>query len=244
MISSDGPSAAPRPDRVRLESLRVLTIERLTRSWQASVPVVLAAEVDARALLARKAGLGGSDPPPSLTALVASVLARTMADHPEVNSTLDGAELCRHHRADLGIATATPDGNLVVPVVHGADRLSVVELAAAIADLRDRAARRRLLPAEVRGGTMTLSNIGMHVAGVVGMATIPLGHAGIVLVSGIYDTPAVVDGGVEVVPRLPLSLTVDHRVVNGVAMATFLRDLLARLETAEITPSPRATGTP
>jgi hypothetical protein len=60
---------------VGLEPLRVLTIERLTCSWQASVPVMLAAEVDARALLARKADLSCSDPPPSLTALVASVLA-------------------------------------------------------------------------------------------------------------------------------------------------------------------------
>ena len=213
-------------DRTGLSPMRRITIRRLREAQQEAVPVTIQSEADAGAIVALRASPGG----PGLTAVLAGLLARTLAAHPDVNCGLDGDELVRYADVNLGVAVALDDGNLSVPVVPRAQALAPAELAAAIADRAARARAGALGLDDVRGGTFTLSNVGMLLPAVWGTPLIPLGQAGVLLTGGPVARPVVRDGAVVPGHVLPLSLTVDHRIVNGAPALRFLRDLVAAVE--------------
>ncbi|MBK8739123.1 MAG: 2-oxo acid dehydrogenase subunit E2 [Betaproteobacteria bacterium] len=217
-------------DRTRLTPLRRMTIDALQRSHATTVPVTVMAEARAEALLAARAQFMAAEVPVSMTALLARVLSVTLADHPDVNAALTDTDMIRFTGVNLGIAVALPDGNLTVPAVRSAHALGVPELVRRIANLRDRARMGKLTLADVRGGTFSLSNIGMVMPGGTGTAVIPTGQCGILVVGGTVERPVVQDGAVRPGKVLPLSMTFDHRIVNGVPAWKFLRELISRLE--------------
>jgi pyruvate dehydrogenase E2 component (dihydrolipoamide acetyltransferase) len=159
-----------------------------------------------------------------LTRLVASALVR----HRPVNAHFIEGHIERHPTANVGIAVAAPTG-LVVPVIRAADRLSVLEIAAVRADLVGRARDGKLQLADIEGGTFTISNLGMYgIEQFVAVLNPP--QVAILAVGSIEDRAHVVGGEVAVLPTMTMTLTCDHRAIDGSEGAEFLRDLKALVE--------------
>jgi pyruvate dehydrogenase E2 component (dihydrolipoamide acetyltransferase) len=218
---------APRErDRTRLTPMRKITIRRLSESQAGTVPVTVLTEADGSALLERKRALEGV----TVNTLLAHALAHTLAEHCDVNCALDETDLVRYDDVNLGVAVALPDGNLAVPVVHRAQERSLTDLGAAIAEVSGRARAGKLGLPDVRHGTFTLSNVGMILPALWGAPLIPLGQSGIVLTGGFVERPVVRDGAVVPGRVLPISLTFDHRLVNGEPALAFLRAFVAAIE--------------
>jgi pyruvate dehydrogenase E2 component (dihydrolipoamide acetyltransferase) len=162
--------------------------------------------------------------------LVAKALLVAVARNPEINASWDdeAQEIVRKHYVDLGIAAATPRG-LIVPAVKDAHTLSLAELAGALDDLVDAARAGRTSPAALSGGTVTVTNIGVF--GVdSGTPILNPGEAAILAVGAITPRPWVHKG--KVVPRqvVTLSLSFDHRLVDGELGSKVLADVAAVLE--------------
>ena len=175
---------------------------------------------------------------PTALTIVSAALVRAAREHPRINATwVDGPKgpvITEHADVNLGLAADTARG-LLVPVVRDAGRLSLVELARAQKAVIDTARDGRSTPADLTGGTVTLTNIGVFgVDG--GTPIINPGQSAILAMGRILDKPWVVDGEVKVRPIMQLSLSFDHRVCDGAqgsraltAVATFLADPAAEL---------------
>jgi pyruvate dehydrogenase E2 component (dihydrolipoamide acetyltransferase) len=161
--------------------------------------------------------------------LVARALMIAVARHPMINSTWDedAQEIVVKHYVNLGIAAATERG-LIVPTVKGADALGLPALARALADLADTARAGRASPADLSGGTITITNVGVF--GVdAGTPIITPPEAAILAFGQIKDAPWVVDGQLAVRRVTTLSLSFDHRIVDGDLGSAVLRDIGAML---------------
>jgi pyruvate dehydrogenase E2 component (dihydrolipoamide acetyltransferase) len=155
---------------------------------------------------------------------VASALVR----HPPVNALFVNGEIHRYPNANVGIAVATPKG-LVVPVIRDADRKSVQEIAAARADLVSRARAGKLQLADLEAGTFTISNLGMYgIEQFVAVLNPP--QVAILAVGSIDERPLVVDGELEIAPTITMTLTCDHRAIDGSEGAEFLSTVKALVE--------------
>jgi pyruvate dehydrogenase E2 component (dihydrolipoamide acetyltransferase) len=226
------PAPAQAPDevvQVPLTNIRRTIARRLTEAWQ--VPVFqLTVSVDmtnADALLARSRELN-PDLRVTVTDLLARICGSALLRHPDANVQFTGDALHRFPSAHVGIAVATPQG-LVVPVLRSVERLSLAELAAQRNDLVERARGGKLQLAEMEGGTFTISNLGMF--GIEQFtAVLNPPQAAILAVGATVERPVAVDGQVVVRPMMTMTLTVDHRAVDGAPAADFLRTLKAFLE--------------
>jgi pyruvate dehydrogenase E2 component (dihydrolipoamide acetyltransferase) len=193
--------------------------ENTTRSWQQTPHFFLFRDVDASRLLEARGRLGTGV---TVTDLLGVLVARCLAEHPVMNLGAAGV--------NLGLAVATEAG-LVVPVIHGADRLSFEEFAERRASIAERARGGRLHSGDLGGGTFTLSNLGMY--GVDAFtAIVTEGQAGILAVGRITERVVAVDGQAAVRPMVALALSCNHRLVDGARGALFLSDLAERLEQA------------
>lgn len=160
--------------------------------------------------------------------LVAKALITAVKRHPMINATWTGEEIVVKHYVNLGIAAAT-DRGLIVPNVKDADAMSLPELARALGELTDRARAGKCQPAELSGGTITITNVGVF--GVdAGTPILNPGEVAILAVGQIRDMPWVVDGQLAVRKVTTLALSFDHRVVDGELGSYVLRDVGAMLE--------------
>ncbi|MFH1105565.1 MAG: dihydrolipoamide acetyltransferase family protein [Actinomycetota bacterium] len=214
-------------ERVRMSPTRVAIARNLTRSWQEIPHVTTYASADPGAILAERSRLAASGRMP-LEALLISAIVPVLGRHPAFNATLDGETLVMWKRYDIGFAVDTPEG-LMVAVVRGADRLAVADLAAAILALAGAARARTIKADEMRGATFTLSNIGA-VGGGYGTPIIPYGTTAILSVGRATDRAVVRDGAVVAGQEMPLSLSYDHRVIDGAAGRAFLADVVDAIE--------------
>jgi pyruvate dehydrogenase E2 component (dihydrolipoamide acetyltransferase) len=225
------PVQAAADERIPLSRIRRVTAQRLTES--AAVPhFYLTSVVDAQRLLALRAdintALSGSDERVSVTDLLVRACAVALRAHPLVNSSWAGDSLLTHGGIHIGVAVATEAG-LVVPVVRDADRKGVREIAKEARSLAERAHGGTLSLQELSGGTFTISNLGMY--GVDHFtAIINPPEAAILAVGAVTPTPVARDDEVVVRPVMKLTLSVDHRVVDGAPAASFLRELADVLE--------------
>ena len=180
----------------------------------------LVTDVDATALLALRERLGGGAERPSVNDLIVHAVARTLLRHPRVNAhhSDDGSLVFAH--AHVAVAMATPDG-VVAPVVAYADRLPLAELSAALRTLRERVAQRKLGKGDLEGGSFTVSNLGMY--GVREFTSIITPPQSASLAVGAVRK----DGAAS---TLALTLSCDHRALDGATGAAFLRDLKQALE--------------
>ena len=159
-----------------------------------------------------------------LTRLVASALQR----HPAVNALFVDGKIHRYSRANVGIAVATENG-LVVPVIRAADRKSVLEIAAVRADLVARAREGKLKLPDLEDGTFTISNLGMYdIEQFIAVLNPP--QVAILAVGSIEDRPAAIDGSIEIRPTLTMTITCDHRAIDGSEGAEFLRTVKSLVE--------------
>ncbi|HEU5010102.1 MAG TPA: dihydrolipoamide acetyltransferase family protein [Gaiellaceae bacterium] len=231
---AEAPAGAPQPEVevVELTSTRKTIARRLTEAWAAPV-FQLTVSADATELVATRERMvellreGETKPTVSdvLTRLVAAALVR----HRAVNANFVEGKLCRFSAANVGLAVAAPSG-LIVPVIRDADRKSVLEVARDRADVVSRAREGKLQLPDLEGGTFTISNLGMYgIEQFVAVLNPP--QVAILAVGSIDDRAAVVDGEIAVVPTLTLTLTCDHRAIDGSEGAEFLRDVKAFVET-------------
>ena len=190
--------------------------------------------MDAEALLGFRAELngqlqaGGEDLKVSVNDLIVKACAGLLRTNPDLNVSWGGDKLLRHRRVHVGIAVAL-EGGLIVPVVRDADTKSLTQVAREARDLIGRARAGRLAADELGGGTFTVSNLGMF--GIDQFtAVINPPEAAILAVGAAQAEPVAVDGGVEVHRRMRLTLSIDHRALDGATGAAFLQQLKGVLE--------------
>jgi pyruvate dehydrogenase E2 component (dihydrolipoamide acetyltransferase) len=216
---------------IPLTSTRKTIARRLTEAWTAPV-FQLGASVDATEMLALRedlvSGLSEGAPKPTVNDLLVKFAAVSLIRHPAVNAQFTGEEIHRYPNANIAIAVAAPNG-LVVPVISGAERLSIHEIAGVRADLVSRARDGKLTLADMANGTFTISNLGMF--GVEQFtAVLNPPQVAILAVGAVKDEAVVVDGEFDIAPLLRLSLTCDHRAIDGADGAQFLQTLVALIE--------------
>lgn len=216
---------------VPLGAIRRVAARRLSES-QAIPHFFMTALVNVERLIAFRAevnaGLAESGTKVSINDLVVRGCAVALRANPEVNASWGGDTLLLHRHVNIGIAVPTPAG-LVVPVILDADRKQLSAIAAETLELAGRARAAHLTVNEMTGGTFTVSNLGMF--GIDQFtAVINPPEAAILAVGAATDVPVVRDGLLVAVPMLKITLTVDHRVLDGATAAAFLRDLTTILE--------------
>jgi pyruvate dehydrogenase E2 component (dihydrolipoamide acetyltransferase) len=235
--AADRREQAPAEDveEVPLSAMRRTVARRLVESMQSTPHFYLTVAVDAEALLEFRAELNrqladrGEDLKVSVNDLIVKACAVLLATNPDLNVSFGGDKLLVHRRVHVGIAVAV-DGGLVVPVVHDADRKTLTQVAREARELAGRARSGRLTAGEMGGGTFTVSNLGMF--GVEQFtAVINPPEAAILAVGAALADPVVTaEGAVEVHRRMRLTLSIDHRALDGATGAGFLQQLKGALE--------------
>jgi pyruvate dehydrogenase E2 component (dihydrolipoamide acetyltransferase) len=157
-----------------------------------------------------------------------------LKEHPFLNASLDdeNEEIIQKKYFNIGVATDTPEG-LMVPVVKNADGKSILQLAQELTQLAEKARSRKIDLADLKGGTFTITNYGA-IGGIFGTPIINHPEVAILGVGKIKDTPVVRDGKIEVRKILSLSLSFDHRVVDGAEAARFLNTVISHLEDPDL----------
>jgi pyruvate dehydrogenase E2 component (dihydrolipoamide acetyltransferase) len=215
--------------RVPLSSIQKVTGRRMLQSHLEIPPVTIQGKADVTEMLSMRERINaGAEAKVTINDMVLRAVARALAAHPRVNSVLDGNDVVCRKAIDIGLAVATPQG-LVVPVVRGADRLPLAGLAARTGELATKAREKKLSPADFEGGTFTVSNVGMY--GVTAFTPIiNQPQAAILGVCAIEEELYLAGGAVAARKRLGLSLTFDHRILDGAEAAQFLKGLIDVLE--------------
>ena len=237
--ASGDPTAAPAraavpSDEVEIEkltSLRKTIARRMTEAWQApAFQIAMSADMS-RALALRErmvAMLQEGQTKPTISDVLTKVCASALMRHRAVNALFAGDAIELHPSANVGIAVAIPKG-LVVPVIPQCERKSIAEIAEARAAVVERARSGKLQQADLEDGTFTISNLGMYgVERFVAVLNPP--QAAILAVGAAEEKPVVRDGEVVVRPMLELTLTCDHRSLDGATAAEFLRTVKDFLE--------------
>jgi pyruvate dehydrogenase E2 component (dihydrolipoamide acetyltransferase) len=228
-------ASGPDVEEIPLNNVRRVTAKRLTESMQQAPHFYLTRVIAADALVAARrdinAGLAALSETPlkvSVNDLVVKAAATALRAHPEVNVSFGGDKLLRFRRVHVGVAVALPDG-LIVPVIRDADTLTLTQISARTRDLASRAREGKLKPEEFSGSTFTVSNLGMF--GVDQFtAVINPPEAAILAVGATTQEPVVRDGAIVVGHTMRVTLSIDHRALDGASGARFLADLAAMLE--------------
>ena len=226
--------AAPAPapastsgDLVPLSTMRRAIGRTVQRSKQEIPEFSVTMQMEMAAALRRKNALKAAGTPVSVNDLILFATARTLVAHPDLNSLLEGDSL-RRREINIGFALGTDDG-LYLPVVRKADKLSLEEIATITAQYAAKAEKKQITEEDLTGGTFTVSNLGMF--GVQSFTAIIVpSQAAILSVGAVTDELRRDDnGGLTWHPVMAATLTLDHRVADGLAAARFLRDLKAQL---------------
>ena len=214
--------------RRSMSKLRRTIAANMTKSWSEIPHVTTFDQVDAsRLMAARKAIENRHKTKVPLEALVIKAVVPVLEAFPEFNSRLDGDDLLVFGHYDIGVAVDTPDG-LLVAVVKAADKRTLLEVAADVRKLAEGARERKLNPADLTGQTFTISNIGA-LGGGFGTPLVPPGTTAILSVGKAVEQPVAADGKVVIAPLLPLSLSYDHRVIDGGLGRRFMALVLENL---------------
>jgi pyruvate dehydrogenase E2 component (dihydrolipoamide acetyltransferase) len=224
---SDPEDDAPRP----MTRMRRVIGERLTFSATTVPQFTVTVAVDMTRLLNLRTELKASGTALTVTDFIVSAAAQTLAEFPDVNSRTDGVSVWPRRRVHVGLAVSLPDG-LVVPVIRDADRRPLGDLHARAAALAEAARNGNLTPDDMSGGTFTISNLGMFGVDEFS-AIINPGESTILAVSSVVPTPIVVGDGIGIRQMMKLTLTADHRLVDGELAARFLNALRRRLQDAD-----------
>ncbi|MEN2465731.1 dihydrolipoamide acetyltransferase family protein [Ornithinibacillus sp. JPR2-1] len=226
-------SASATGERVKLKGLRKAIAEKMLESVRTIPHVTLTSEVDmTKAIEVRKALLpvieGQTGYRLSYTEIIMKTVAHVLGNHPKVNASLIDNEIIYNKDINIGLAVAVENG-LVVPSLKQVNTRGLAELTEMSKILGKKARESKLTPDEMQGSTFTISNLGMYaIDGFTPIINPP--ETAILGVGRIIEKPVVVEGQVEVRPMMVLSLSFDHRVIDGAPAAEFLTDLKASLE--------------
>ena len=216
---------------VKLSQMRRTIARRMTEAWTTPhFHIAMSADMRAATRVRQKLveRLREGDAKPTVSDLLTKACAAALMRHREVNAHHADDEIRIFPSADIGIAVAIPQG-LVVPVIRGCERLTIGELAAARADIVERARGGKLQAGDLEGGTFTISNLGMYgVERFVAVLNPP--QAAILAVGGIEERAVVEDGEIVARPLMELTLSCDHRSIDGATASEFLRSVKEFLE--------------
>ncbi|HYV63983.1 MAG TPA: dihydrolipoamide acetyltransferase family protein [Bryobacteraceae bacterium] len=222
-------AAAAKPAAPAAESLSAiarLMAERTTQSWTTVPHFFLARDVDASALNATREQLGRDKV--THTDLLIALVARILLDHPKMNASWTGSAIRLNPAVNISLAVAVPEG-VVGAVIPNAATTAIAAIATQRKDLAERAKSGRLRPADIAGGTFTISNLGMFGIDAFSAIITPP-QVAVLAVGRIADRVVAVNGQPAVRPIMTITLSSDHRVVDGAQAAAFLNDLTAALE--------------
>lgn len=238
----NAPSAAPaaaapaqavvsKQDRVvPISSMRASIAKRLTQSKEVAPHFYLTMVIDMDKAAEFRANLNGlqSEVKVSFNDMIVKAAARALLKHPYVNGSYLDDKMVLYGRVDIGVAVALEEG-LITPVVRNADSRSILDIARDIRDLAKKAKDRKLTPAEYSGSTFTISNLGMYdIKQFTAIINPP--EAAILAVGAVQQTPVVRDGQLVIGQQMEVTLTCDHRIVDGATGALFLREFKKNLE--------------
>ena len=224
---------APMPQRVAaaagVSNVWRIMAERMTASWTSAPHFYLVREVSVGRLITwRERASKQAGVRITYTDLLVRLVAATIAQQPRVNASWKDGTIVQHADINIGLAVAIDDG-LVVPVLRGVDTLTLAEIASRRADLVNRAQAGKLRPADIQGGTFTISNLGMYGVDAFNAIVNPP-QAAILAVGRIADRVVAVGGQPTVQPTMVLTLSCDHRALDGARAAQFLGALAEVVE--------------
>lgn len=223
-----GPAVAPADEQVRNSQMRKTISRRLLQAWQEAPSFFLTVTLDCDRLVDLRAQLKAVGSPVSPNDMVVKAVALALRQVPEVNASWGDQAITRHGGVHVGVAVALEDG-LITPVVRDADRKSLATIAAEVRDLAGRARDRKLQPHEYQGSTFTISNLGMmgieHFTAILNPP-----EAAILAVGALQQVPVVREGQLGLGWRMKVTMTCDHRVIDGALGARFLEALRRQLE--------------
>ena len=214
--------------------MRKVIARRLTESKQQIPHFYVTVSIDMETVKAKRAELKKAGISISVNVFVVKAVALALREMPLVNSVCVGDSVIYKSKVNVGVAVSVPNG-LVVPVVRNADKKSMDEIAAEVAELAAKARDGKLSSAEMQGGTFSISNMGMMNVESFN-AIINPGESGILAVSSAIPTPVVVgeEKKIEVRDMMKVTLSVDHRVVDGSDGAAFVNLVKKNLESKEL----------
>ena len=237
---SQGPGLRlPGDEVVEMDRMRKMISERMSDSKRISPHVTSFLEADLTNIVQWREQIKGKfldtyKEPITYTPLLFMATAKAIKDFPGINISVEGDYIVQHQQINIGMAVALPNGNLIVPVIHNVDQLSLVELTQKVNDLTARARKNKLTPTDLEGGTYTISNIGGF-GNLMGTPIIVQPQVGILAFGIIEKKPAVITGPtgedqIVIRQKMFISHSYDHRVVDGSLGGGFLKRVAEYLE--------------
>jgi pyruvate dehydrogenase E2 component (dihydrolipoamide acetyltransferase) len=211
-----------------LSQVARLMAERTTQSWTSVPHFFLVRDVDCGELIAVQKKLSAEaqkaqSAAPTITDLLIGILARVLAKHPRMNASWMGEGIRSNAEINISVAMAVKDG-VVGAVIHKSDKAGIAEISALRRELTERARAGRLRPADITGGTFTLSNLGMYNVDAFSAIITPP-QAAVLAVGSVSDRVVPIEGKPSIRPMMTMTLSSDHRVVDGARAAEFLSEL-------------------
>lgn len=213
-------------------AMRKIISQRLTHSKQQIPHFYVTTSIDMTDLLKIRQTMKNEGISISVNVFIIKAISMALKNYPMVNATTDGKTISYKSKINIGVAVSL-EGGLVVPVVKNADKKALDEIHAEIAELAEKARKNKLLPEEMQGGTFTISNMGM--LGVENFAAIiNPGETGILAVASTIPTPIVRNNQIVIRDMMKITLSADHRAVDGADGAKFVNDVKAILESPDV----------
>ncbi len=237
---SQGPGLRlPGDEVIEMDRMRKMISERMSDSKRISPHVTSFLEADLTNMVKWREEIKAKfvekyKEPITYTPLLFMATAKAIKDFPGINISVEGNYIVQHQQINIGMAVALPNGNLIVPVIHNVDQLSLVELTQKVNDLSTRARKNKLTPADLEGGTYTISNIGGF-GNLMGTPIIVQPQVAILAFGIIEKKPAVITGPsgedqIAIRQKMFISHSYDHRVVDGSLGGGFLKRVSDYLE--------------
>jgi 2-oxoglutarate dehydrogenase E2 component (dihydrolipoamide succinyltransferase) len=227
---------------IEMDRMRKLIADHMVMSKQTSPHVTSYVEADMTNIVnwrnkVKNEFLARENEKITFTPIIMEAIVKAIKDFPMINISVDGTNIIKRKNINLGMATALPSGNLIVPVIKNADQLNLVGLTKAVNDLANRARNNKLLPDDIAGGTYTMTNVGSF-GNVMGTPIINQPQVAIMAVGAIQKKPAVIetpDGdAIAIRHKMFLSHAYDHRVVDGALGGMFVRKVADYLEEFDV----------
>jgi pyruvate dehydrogenase E2 component (dihydrolipoamide acetyltransferase) len=232
VITAKDLAPGPTPSGPQPGTVWRVMAERMLSAWTTVPQFHVSRDVDVTPLVAARERLqAAGSKGVTYTDLLVIAVAQTLSLHPRINASWTNGTVRYHNEINIGLAVAVDEG-VTVPVLHAVDRLTAAEVAAARAALVERARAGRLRPADLAGGTFTVSNLGAYQVDAF-TAIVNPPEAAILAVGAIKDRLVPENGHAVVRPSVTLTLSCDHRVIDGARGAAFLNDLVATIEKGE-----------
>jgi len=230
-VAQPGSAGTQLDERVPLSRLARTIADRMSQSWREIPHVFTRMEAQADGFLeVRKTLSDMYGLKVGVEALLIRAVLPALKTYPEFNATLEGNELVLHKQYNICVAVNSDEG-LVLPTVHGADRYGVRELATHLSELLPKAIQRKATPDELSGGTFTINNIGA-LGNIMGTSIIPMGTTAIVSAGRAVEKAVVSNGKVKVKPIMEITMSFDHRVIDGGMAQKFLGLVCLNIEEA------------